>query len=310
MKKTAVYLSASLLLLVAVCFWGCDSRPGDSATSARYVEEIEEWKAYRIKRLTSKSGYLSLTGLFWIEDGSHSFGSALSNDLVFPGEGIPPRMGVIDLASGVATITAEAGVEIAYEGEPVTRMRLRPDSHEDGATKLTWDRLTWWLVKRGDRFGIRLSDPQAPALKHFKGVERYSTSEDWRVVGRFEPYKPMKTLEIVDVNGIVSRELCPGALVFEWKGTEYRLEGVPSGSMESYFVVFGDATNGHETYGAGRFLYVDASDENGRVIIDFNKAYTPWCAYTDFTTCQLPPKQNRLPIEVTAGEKDYKHKNY
>jgi uncharacterized protein (DUF1684 family) len=309
-SRTTLFLIASVLLLAAVWIWGSDAWSEDHNKSESYAQQIEEWKAYRIKRLTNTSGYLSLTACFWIKDGHHSFGSADSNDLMFPGEDVPARMGIIHLDNGVANIEVEPGVEITSDDKLVTQMPMRSDRHEDGATKLKWNELTWWLIQRGDRYAIRLSDPRSPALKHFKGVERYPTNEDWRVVGRLEPYKPAKILEFTDVNGIVSRVPCPGAIIFEWKGKEYRLEGYMEGSMEDYFIIFGDPTNGHETYGGGRFLYVDASDKSGKVVIDFNKAYTPWCAYSDFTTCQLPPIQNRLPIEVTAGEKDYKHKNY
>lgn len=105
--------------------------------------------------------------------------------------------------------------------------------------------------------------------------------------------------------GNSSLQPSPGYLKFEINDTGFRLDPIADGNSKSYFIIFGDETNGEETYGAGRFLSVDAVDEQGVTYIDFNKAYNPPCAFSPYATCPLPPAQNRLAIRITAGEKNY-----
>jgi uncharacterized protein (DUF1684 family) len=303
--------SIAAMITLAILFTtsvGLRPASGGDGVDPAYKAEIEKWKAHRYKRLTDEEGYLSLTGLFWIGEGRNTFGSDPGNDLVFTGSGIPPRIGTYELKDGVITVSIEPGVGVKAGDEPFAGGRVYHDNDDEApVTVLQLGRISWWAIHRGDRYGVRVSDPQSPTLAEFKaskGLTRFPTSEDWRIEARLETYDPPRFIEFVDVNGIKSRELAAGAIVFEWEGKEYRLDGVPY--KDEYFIIFGDATNGHETYGGGRFLYMDAADENGQCVIDFNKAYTPWCAFSNFTTCQFPPEQNRLPIKVTAGEKDYK----
>jgi uncharacterized protein (DUF1684 family) len=94
-------------------------------------------------------------------------------------------------------------------------------------------------------------------------------------------------------------------LVFEVNGKTHRLDPVLEKGSKQLFIIFGDKTTGKETYGAGRYLYADPAGDDGKVVLDFNKAYNPPCAFTQFATCPLPPRQNRLAIRVEAGEKKY-----
>lgn len=298
-----VWIAAVVLVFAAQ---GAACAGNRDATKA-YKEEIEAWKAHRVKRVSSETGYLALTGLFWVdEDGKYSFGSDPSNDFVFPGKNVPSRIGTYERKGNAFTLSVAPGVQLTSDGRPFAGGPVKAEHGEDeDGTVIDMGTMTWWLIRRGDRYAIRLRDTQSPILAAFKAnptIDRYPTSMDWRVEGHLETYDPPKFIDFVDVNGITSRELCAGAVVFERGGQEYRLDVTREG--DEYFIIFGDKTNGFETYGGGRFLYIPVADENGRVTIDFNKCYSPWCAYTDFTTCQLPPQQNRLPIEVTAGEKN------
>ena len=164
--------------------------------------------------------------------------------------------------------------------------------------------LNFYLIKRGDRLGVRIKDKQSPLRASFQELDNYPIRPEWRIVARFEPYKDKK-IPIANIVGLVEDNPSPGAVVFDWQGKTYRidaLEGSPEGGL---FLVFGDRTNGKETYGAGRFLDTDPP-KDGKVVVDFNTAYNPPCAFTAFATCPLPPAQNKLAVAIEAGEKNFK----
>ena len=163
--------------------------------------------------------------------------------------------------------------------------------------------LRWYIIKRDDKYGVRLRDIDANLRKEFKGIDTYPVNEDWKITAKFEAYNPPKTISIPSIIGTVEEDMAPGALVFEKDGKEYRLDPVVEG--DEFFIIFADETSGEETYGAGRFLYTAMPDSTGNVILDFNKAYNPPCAFTPYATCPLPPKQNYLKLRITAGEKKY-----
>ena len=153
--------------------------------------------------------------------------------------------------------------------------------------------------------GIRLRDSENPRIAGFTGIERFPVSEKWRIEAQFKPYDSVKIISVPTVLGTIDQSPCTGALVFEIDGREYSLDPITDEGSPGFFIIFGDATNGKETYGAGRFLGAEAAGPGGKVILDFNKAYNPPCAFSPFATCPLPPKQNVLPVAVTAGEKAY-----
>ena len=194
-----------------------------------------------------------------------------------------------------------------HSGQPVTSMTLR--SSADGEpTVLTYGSLGWFIIQRGnDSMAVRVRDSEHPHLKEFKGIDTYPIDPAWRIKASFEPYDPPKMLTIPTVYGTILQQPSPGALVFEIDGNPYRLDPTASSDDKRLFVMFADETSQSETYGAGRFLYVSQPGPDGTTYIDFNKAYNPPCAFTNFATCPLPPTQNRLPLRITAGEKKYKH---
>lgn len=295
-------LRKTFLLFSIIMLIGCSDNLQEKG-SPKYVAEIKEWHSKRIENLKKENGWLNLAGLFWLKEGENKFGSDKSNDLIFPENKSPKFMGSFILKDSIVILKVNSGVEVFLDNcEEVKEMELKHDQQK-GTTILDHGSLRWNLIKRGDRYGIRLRDLDAKLVKNFQGINTYPINEDWRLEAEFEPYNPPKEIEIPTVIGTIEKEKSPGSLVFKKDGNQYRLDVTDSGN--SYFVIFADRTNSKETYGAGRFLSVNKADSTGRIYIDFNKAYNPPCAFTKFATCPLPPQQNFLKLEVTAGEKNF-----
>ncbi len=268
-----------------------------------YVQEINQWHAERIASLKRPDGWLSLVGLQWLSPGENTFGSDSANDIVFPPKA-PARVGRFFLKDTVITVEINPDVAVYCDGKRVHQQRLHHDL-TGHPTILTYGSLLWYIIKRGDRFGVRIKDTLAATRLHFNGIERYPVDRRWRIRARFIPFPQLRYIDIPTVLGTITKEPSPGRLEFKINGTTYHLDVIQEKPGEPYFIVFGDQTNGEETYGAGRFLYVAPPDSNGYTYIDFNKAYNPPCAFTPYATCPLPPPQNVLPIPIRAGEKAY-----
>ena len=269
-----------------------------------YTQAIEKWRAERLKEVNGENGWTTLVGLFWLREGENKFGSGRSNEIALPAKSAPKVAGSIRLENGVVRLEAKSEAGITYEGKAVTDLVLQSD---DGGkpTILTLRSLKLFVIKRGDKLGLRVKDIQNPARSHFAGLDFFPIDVSWRVQAKFEPYNPPKIIPIVNVLGMVDNMTSPGSLVFEISNKSYRLEPVLEKGSKELFVIFGDLTSGKETYGAGRYLYADPPDAGGKVVLDFNKAHNPSCAFTKFATCPLPPRQNRLAVRIEAGEKKY-----
>jgi hypothetical protein len=270
-----------------------------------HKNEIEKWQSERLESLTKEDGWLTLIGLFWLNDGENKFGSDEKNPVVLPRYKAPRLAGSLWLENGRVRIETRPGVEITADGNPVTTLDLKDDLDDGGPTILRLGSLIINVLKRGDRVGVRVKDTESLTRKEFKGLEYYPIDPKWRMEARFEPYQPAKTIPITNVLGMTNDEKSPGALAFDVGGRIYRIDPVIEKGEKDWFVMIADGTTGKETYGAGRYLYVSPPDAAGKVVIDFNKAYNPPCAFTNFATCPLPPKQNRLPFRIEAGEKKY-----
>jgi uncharacterized protein (DUF1684 family) len=272
------------------------------ATGAAYAEEVEQWKSKRLASLKGEDGWLSLVGLHWLKEGENRFGSDPSNDVALP-EGKAPRVaGSLFLNGGKVKIEARPDAGVTSEGKPVTSLDLQTD--EGGKlTVLKLSTLTFHVIKRGERIGLRVKDSAAPERTNFRGLEYFPLDERWRVEARFEPHDPPVTIPITNVLGMEEDTPSPGSVVFDVNGQTYRLDALTEQGEEQFFIIFADSTSGRETYGAGRYLYAGPPDSTGRLLIDFNKAYSPPCAFTKYATCPLPPEQNKLPLRVEAGEK-------
>jgi len=304
-------LIASVLLSTIGCTKSEDAvdfptnPPRNSAQKALalpYPQEIAEWQASRATRLKAEGGWLSVVGLNWLKEGDNTFGSDRSSDIVFPSG--PARGGILRLQKGVVTLIPDPAADLRIEGQPAGQVKLSPDTSEKPTT-ITTGSLSFFMIDRGGKIGLRLKDTEAAGRKNFKGLVYYPVDPEWKVEARFEAYQPVKVIPIQNIVGMVDNLPSPGALVFNLAGKEYRLDPVVEEGSDELFIIFRDQTSGRETYGAGRYLYAKMPVARGAVTLDFNKAYNPPCAFTDFATCPLPPLQNRLDLAVTAGERKY-----
>jgi uncharacterized protein len=293
-----------MLLLISLLAGGLVSSPvKDSA--ATYRAEIEKWKAARVERLTADDGWLTVVALSWLEEGENRVGSAPSSRVVLPTDKAPEHLGTIRLKKGSAQFTAAPGVRVLHAGKPVSTIALASDADAGDPTILDQGTLSFYLIRRGDRLGVRVKDSASAMRRSFHGIESYAVDPKWRVPATFSPYRPPKAIPVPNILGNVTQEPSPGAVVLSIGGREYRLDAVDEEGEEDLFLIFADRTNGETTYGAGRFLYARRPGADGKTVVDFNKAYNPPCAFTAFATCPLPPPQNRLPIPIEAGEKRY-----
>lgn len=284
----------TLLTLVSMAALGSSPSGGPGALEA----ETQAWHAQRIANLKSENGWLTLVGLAWMKEGANAFGAAPDNDLVFP-KGTPPHLGTATLHAGAVTVRFVAGATVLKEGKPFSGGVLKPDTDE-----LRLGGLTFFVIQRQNRFGFRIKDREAAARRDFHGIDRFPVSPAWKVEARFEPAAAPRTLSVPNVLGTVEDTPSPGTAVFTVRGAEYRLDPIEEDGK--LFFVFGDESNGDTSYGAGRFLYTPLPHD-GKVTLDFNRAFNPPCAFSAFATCPLPPRQNRLKLRVEAGEKRYGH---
>jgi uncharacterized protein (DUF1684 family) len=268
-----------------------------------YDAEIAGFRARRDARLRSDNGWLTLVGLSWLELGDNPVGSAPKSRVLLSSGKAPANLGTIRLQNGAATFVAASGAAVTSDGKPVASLAMKPDT-SGTPTVLAHGSLSFYLIKRGARLGVRVKDKEAKTLKEFKGVPNFAVNPLWRLVARFEPYDPPRKIDVPNILGSTEADESPGAVVFEVKGEKFRLEAVKEDDSGELFLIFGDRTNGTETYGGGRFLYT-APPKDGTVVVDFNQAINPPCVFTPYATCPLPPAPNRLPIRIPAGEKAY-----
>lgn len=301
--KQSVGRSISLVL-VALLFLvaGSCKRAAPRIDPVVYAKEIAQWQTGRLAELKSENGWLTLVGLFWLKEGDNKLGSDPANEMVLPKDKVPADAGVFTLRNGVVQFDAPPKSGFTVEGKPATQLTLKSD--DDGSpTVLHLGSLTFQIIKRGEKLGLRVRDSQNPDRLNFAGTQFYPVDLQWRIDAQFVPYNPPKPVSITNVLGMESGEASPGAVKFEVDGKSYQIDAITEKGETRYFMIIADKTSGKETYGAGRYLYVDPPDSVGHMVIDFNKAYSPPCAFTKFATCPLPPRQNRLPFPIEAGEK-------
>jgi len=289
-----------LILLIAIFLSSCERYKEKG--SPEYIKEINDWHQKRIENLKKENGWLNLVGLFFLNEGENTFGSAKENDFVIDDNSLPERICTFILKDTLIEMISENGVDLKFNDSTVKRIILQNDL-TGKPTIVSYGKYRWFIIKRGYKFALRVRNLDAPLLHEFKGIERFPVNDDWRIVTDFIPYNPPKEIEIPSIIGIPEKEISPGKVRFVIKGKTFELEAIDSG--DKLFFVFADETNRDETYGAGRFLYTDKPDSNNKVILDFNKAYNPPCAFTKYATCPLPTPENYLKIRVTAGEKKY-----
>ncbi len=281
----AAIIMASSLLLMA-----CDSKE-ESLDIKAYALEMNEWQKSRFNTLNASDGWLALVGLQWLEPGENYLGRAEGNSIILQHEEAPDYVGTLIWEGDSVWLRDTAGEQ---------QLMFAPDTE---APILHYGTLNFFVIKREPLMGIRIRDSQSPVLRAFQGTDFYPINPEWRKVANFVPYPTGKELQIQNIIGIVEKQICPGYLEFKHEGKTFTLDVIPEG--DQYFIIFGDATNGEETYGAGRYMYTSLPDENNKVILDFNKSYNPPCVFTDYATCPLPPPQNVFRIPIQVGELMY-----
>ncbi len=285
--------------VVALLLAGAVVLPGQSS----YKETTEQWRKQREAGLTTDTGWTTVVGLFWLREGENAAGTDAASRIELPKGTAPARVGSFRLRGGKITFTADPAARVTSDGKPVATLEMKPDN-PGPATVIAVNDLSMFVLARGNRYAVRLRDKNSPYRKQFHGLKWYPVDEAWRIKAKWVPYPSGRKIRIENITGDVEQETSPGYASFRVAGKEYRLEPVAEG--DRLFFIFKDATAGKETYSAGRFLYT-GMPRDGYVDLDFNRAFTPPCAFSPFLTCPLPPPQNRLPIAITAGELDYHH---
>jgi uncharacterized protein (DUF1684 family) len=298
MLKTAALAAASFAGVQLMSAHVETSTP----TGTDHAKQVETWRAQRVERLKAPNGWLSLIGLHWLKDGKSTIGSAKGNDVVLAAG--PAHLGAITLKNGKATIEVDPKSAATIDGKEAKSAELLDDSHEKPTT-VAFGTASFYLIDRNGKKALRVKDSEAKTRKQFHGIDYFAIDPAWRVEAKFEEFKPAHTLDIPTVLGTVDKMTVPGKVTFTRDGKSYSLLPVlEAPDAKELWFIFADRTSGKETYGAARFLYADLP-KDGKLVIDFNKAYNPPCAFTPYATCPLAPPENRLDLRVTAGEKKY-----
>ncbi len=268
-----------------------------SAAQDSYVAGVEKWRGAQEAALKAEGGWLSVSGLYWLKEGVSTMGAGPSCDIVLPQSSTSGTVGRVTFGSGKVVFSPASGVTAKVNGQPTSS-----ESIDLSQARVSVGSLTFVAIQRGKRTGIRLWDTNSKARREFKGQHWFPVDEKYRIEAKFISYPTPKTMPITNVLGDTSMVANPGYVVFSIEGKECRLEAEAAG--EGLFFNFRDGTSGRETYPAGRFL--DApGPQNGTVLLDFNKATNPPCAFTDYATCPLPPLANYLKVRIPAGEKTH-----
>ncbi len=294
--RGAVVASAILAAMCSVFGFSAGAPVVDPA----YRASVEKWRQAYDAQLKADGGWLTVSGLFWLHEGENTFGSGPLNDIVLP-TSAPASVGTFEFHAGHTTVHVKPGVPALLNGKHVDSAEMHPDS---GADQLVLGDLTLYVHSSGDRSTVRLKDKNSALRKNFTGTRWFPVDESYRVTGKYVPYDKPKPVAIQNMMGDTIQESILGYVTFNLAGKDLRLDAEVDGTDASF--VFRDLTSAHETYGAARFLDTKI-EPGGKVVLDFNQAYNPPCAYNPYTTCPLPPPQNRLDVRITAGEKTYHH---
>ena len=288
------------LSLAFVALLAAGPAPAQAVADPAYRKSVEDWRARAEQSLRRDNGWLTLAGRYVLKPGENTFGTGEKNDLVFPKGLGPAGMGSVFVEPGKVTVKLVEGLKMVNNGIEFTEREM--GTKTDVRDWVQIGRASFHILERDGRYVLRLADKESEVRAKFGGRVWYAVDDRYRVPAKFVPYDPPRKISIVNVLDEVSDEPAPGYVEFEIDGRPHRLDAVGDG--EGLFFVFRDATAGQTTYPPGRFLYVDRKPKPGeRFLLDLNRAYNPPCAFSEFTTCPLPPKQNILKVRIDAGEK-------
>ena len=288
-------LLASVLIAAALT-----PAPKTTLPPADYVA----WQKQRIENLTAEKGWLTLIGLHWLEVGKFTLGSGADQQIRLSAG--PEKLGTIERkASGELIFVANAPVLI---NGVAAKAEVALSTDKDGAkpTEVSIGTLSFLAIDRGGKIGLRVKDSEAKTRTAFMGLDYFAYQPALKIVARYEAYPKPRMLEVATIIGTVEPTPNPGRAKFSVAGKNYSFELLEGSDAAHYFTIFGDQTNGRETYGMARFLAGAVDAKNKTVTLDFNTAYNPPCAFTEYATCPMPPAGNRIAAKVTAGEKAYR----
>jgi len=287
------------LFSTSIFFTECNPSSSPIKDEASYVASVEQWQQDRLEGLKSKNGWLNLAGIYWLKEGTQTFGSDSANDIIFPAKA-PAFMGSLFLKDTLVHLEVNEGVELYYKNEAIRELELSYDSSGD-PSYITHGDFAWYIMKRHHSLAIRLRDYKNPAIAAMDHIPSFPIDPDYVVEAQLVPFDEVKTITVATPFQDYTQDYkCPGTLHFKLKGKKLTL--LPFTSGDKYFIIISDETSGLETYGGGRFMYAEP-DSKGSVLLDFNKAYNPPCAVTAFAACPMPPRENHLPVKIEAGEK-------
>lgn len=270
-----------------------------------YTKEIEKWREEREANLKKETGWLTVAGLSWLKEGINSVGAGEKFDVRLTENFKQGKFGEIEFKNGKAVLKVANGVDAQADGKTIAAPVDLVSDENGKPTEIGTGTQTFYLIKREERFGIRVKDSNSEARRNFKGLHWFPIDESYKVAARLEAFPEPKEIMVPNVLGGKFKMKSPGILKFSLKGKEYQLQPVDEGDG-TLFMIFRDKSSESETYKSGRFLYAD-KPVNGEAVLDFNKAENPPCAFTPYATCPLPPPGNSLDVEIKAGEKRYDH---
>jgi uncharacterized protein (DUF1684 family) len=269
-----------------------------------FARETAAWRAERVAALTKADGWLSLIGLHFLKDGANRVGSAKDNEVVLAAG--PARAGEVTLgADGAVSFVPEPAVGALVDGKSVAQAVLKAGEGVVKPTLVAVGTVSFFVIERGGKKALRVKNSESERRAQFVGIDYFPIEPSWSIAARWVEFEKSRQIPLTNILGQVSPALVPGKAVFEWEGKTYELLAIDEGPHEPLFFVISDATSGKETYAAARFIYAERA-KDGKIVLDFNRAENPPCAFTPFATCPLPPKENRLPFAVTAGERNYR----
>ena len=303
-------MRAFTIVLAALMLTACQQGPspeqlaGQKSEKMKHYSDILQWRTERIERLTKPDGWLSLVGMHWLpKSGVTQVGSGEINGTRLTVG--PDKLGLIAVEEGNQVwLEPESGVALTIDGLPVAgRTKLVADS-QGTATVVGFNdgKASFIVIERGGKLALRVRDAEAATRIKFTGIDYFPVDKGFRYTATFTPHDAGRTIDIVNVIGMVEPMMNPGTVTFSTGKKTFTLEAIDEGDQR-LFLVFADRTSGKESYAAARFLYAEYPGADGKTVVDFNKAYNPPCAFTPFSTCPMPPPENRMDMAVTAGEK-------
>jgi len=278
-----------------------------------WKKDLAAWRAQYVADLLKPDGWLSLTGLEWLQPGDNSLGSATDNRIHLAA-GSPAHLAVLRLEGETVSLNPPPGgfpPDFLVAGAPAKLQPLRAEANNDKVSPhLTIGTLNMYVIRREARFALRIKDSHSPGIVGFHGLKMYPPDAAYRVTAKWIPYSPVRTITLATLVGTSYDQPVPGAAEFTLAGKTFRIEPVlEDPAVAKLFFILRDTTSSTDTYPACRFLYTgfptNGLDKPGELVLDFNRLENPPCAYTPFSTCPLPPPGNRLPIALPVGEKRY-----